>query len=200
MPWEWRVFYPITGDCVDIVGREKYDSSAVKRTDEYLCIAEDVGVKIRGKKHLECKNRVLLSMEGMGKWEKTRMRSNISADDDKIAAEILGMDIVDDDEIDKVRLQKRFCRIAIQKKRVRFYTKSGALCEQTDIQVISISDGFPGSKKSTALVWRTVCVEGKKKDVISGIEDLKHILSSQKSFLVMGYPKFCMMLAFSKKE
>ena len=191
MSWEYRIFYPITKGCLDIA--EDRDVSEEKRSDVYLGLNADIGVKFRNHKRMEMKTRVLLSGK-KEKWKKVRMSSKFE-DDEAIAKEI---ELDDDEKKDLTDPEGKFCRVEISKRRVRFYTKDDTLCEQTDLEIKSISENFPGSKYSKKFLWRTVCVEGSKKDVLSGIKFLQNAIPSSQRMIIMGYPEFVECLVFLK--
>ena len=193
MSWEYRIFYPITKGCFDIVGERKDDLSVTKRTDVYVALHEDIGVKLRSGKKMEMKTRVLLGSEKRERWEKSKMSSSF-LDDDSIAKEV-GLD---DEERKDLAVKGQFCRVEISKRRLRFYLNGDTLCEQTDLEIKSISENFPGSKCNEKMKWRTICVEGSKKEVILGMKYLKETIPSSQKKIVMGYPEFVACLAFSR--
>lgn len=116
-------------------------------------------------------------------------------DDEAIAKEI---ELDDEEKNDLTDPTGKFCRVEISKRRVRFYTKDDTLCEQTDFEIKSISENFPGSKYNNKIQWRTLCVEGSKKEVLSGIKFLENAVPSSQRKMIMGYPEFVSCLVFLK--
>jgi len=183
---------------VDLVGDRIDKLSVEKRSDVYFAVNDDIGLKHRAHKRMEMKTRLLLS-HGKEKWKKCKLSSSFS-DDEKIAEKLKKLGVCDDEELKEITRKGRFCRVTISKSRVRFYINSDTLCEQTDVEITSVSDHFPGSKCNTKK-WRTLCVEGSKSSVMKGVEYLsKSVPSTLQTSIVMGYPEFVMCIAFARKK
>lgn len=186
-------------DILAPLGREK-DARAETRTDVYVVFDDaKIGVKSRAEKKMEIKIRtdtkvIDLVRNGSSedvatieKWSKYKLRSTEKSSDSELVKEVSNYASFTDLDKDPLR------RVRVDKRRIRAGTRSGAICEQTDIVVRTGATRAPSR-------WRTIAVEGGKKAIASALRELGPYLPKRSDRLTMGYPEFALALVSSRKE
>ena len=196
MGWEWRCFVPMTEDTPDLLpslDANAIFSDAEYRSDIYLPLTADLGLKKRGGGKIELKQRSSRDEHGCENWSKSVGKSVKS---------VLGS-LPSHLQVSEVRSAANKQWVTLEKSRTSAHIVTGVTSavkfEQTDIQVEV--DGRQAGR------WRSFCVETSNASTENGTDSAtalaqfiafmpelqsmsRNILSSNQPGMVGGYPEF----------
>ncbi|KAL1527481.1 hypothetical protein AB1Y20_016146 [Prymnesium parvum] len=173
MGWEWRVFFrPL--DAGSLVHPALHGGQPEQRTDVYLPHNHEIGLKLRGDA-ADVELKVLKERDSNG-WEKWKKSRFSGMEECEAAIQALG-------EEQRRKLDLPAPTVSVGKRRLQAFVHE-ALVEQTELQL---------SLGGQSQAWRTVAVEGKRKQCAL---ILQHVMSAcreqavEGELLCGGYPMF----------
>lgn len=183
MGWEWRVFFKLestTSPTFDIwraLG-SNMRGSGEKRTDSYLAMSADYGLKLRGHDMWELKERQKYSEDGLEKWVKYRLSAVRNANE--LASYLTAAGLPQAGAI----LERNGIHMVDTKKQRYQVDWESVVLEQVDCE-LDLPEERGGVQR-----LRSICCEGEESQVRA---QSKRILSMLREgsvdFRVEGYPE-----------
>eukprot|EP01138_Halocafeteria_seosinensis_P014211 gb/GECG01014510.1/.p1 GENE.gb/GECG01014510.1/~~gb/GECG01014510.1/.p1 ORF type:complete len:193 (+),score=21.45 gb/GECG01014510.1/:1-579(+) len=191
MGWEWRVFFAVdrADTCFDIwrtLGISVGGSAGERRTDRYIAVSPDYGLKLRGNGGWELKIRKQYAEDSLEKWGKYHLSGVSDASELPSALKSGGLPQV------TAILDRNGMHIVDTKKHRYQVQWEGVVLEQVDCE-LDLSEGRGVQH------LRSICCEGDEATVRTQSKRIRSSLEQAGvEFYTEGYPEMiCRVLGIA---